>query len=68
MTTVMLKLFRADVVQDDSFILYGLDNGSVSFSVHNTNRDGIDLSQNSGVIFTDINSDGYQDIVYPNWQ
>ena len=59
-------VLRADGIQDDSFILYGLDNGSVSFSVHNANRDGIDLSQNSSVTFTDINGDGYQDIVYGN--
>jgi hypothetical protein len=57
-------VLRADNNQDDSFILYGLENGSISFSVHSDSRDGVDLSKNGGAKFFDVNGDGYKDIQY----
>ena len=61
-------ILRADSISDDSFILYGLENGSVSFSVHNKYTDGVDISQTSGAQFNeDVNNDGYIDIVYDGY-
>jgi len=65
-------ILRADSVTDDSFILYGIENGTVSFSVHRKydddgHGDGIDLSQTSNAVFTDVNGDGYKDIRYSDY-
>ncbi|MBA6233648.1 MULTISPECIES: FG-GAP-like repeat-containing protein [unclassified Colwellia] len=60
-------VLRSQNIQNDSFILYGLENGSISFSVHGVNRDGVDLSKGSGAQFIDVNGDGYKDIQYPNY-
>jgi RHS repeat-associated protein len=60
-------VLRSQNIQNDSFILYGLENGSISFSVHGANRDGVDLSKGSGAQFIDVNGDGYKDIQYPNY-
>jgi len=60
-------VLRADSINDDSFVLYGLENGSVSFSVHSDERDGVDLSKASGAQFIDVNGDGYKDIKYPDY-
>lgn len=58
---------RSDSIIDESFILYGLENGSISFSVHNKDTDGVDLSQGSSAQFIDVNGDGYKDIKYANY-
>jgi len=56
-------ILRADSASDDSLILYGVQNGAVTFSVHQEDTDGVDLSQASQLIYRDENADGYLDIV-----
>lgn len=56
-------VLRSNSVLDDSFILYGLENGAVSFSVHNQYVDNIDLSQANTIAYIDRNDDGYKDII-----
>lgn len=54
----------AENVQQDSFILTGLNSGALTFDTYNISRNGIDLSQGSGYQLIDVNDDGIVDINY----